>query len=221
VTTLGAIIVRGRPIAVRAIVHGWEKTGLHFTALARTSKTRVIMNHWTGAENPAVQLFENLRRSRLSVHFAVDVTGEVWQFMDTEAYGAHCRAYGANAYSVGIEYICRGNNLGAPTRGIIRQRKIDTLHGARVTFDDLSQAQIFAGVALNEALCGAYGLPMRVPELPTGEVLGDVLSAREAAQFTGCAGHLEWEAKKVDPARTLLQEIRDRGRQLQGPLGVA
>jgi N-acetyl-anhydromuramyl-L-alanine amidase AmpD len=219
--TLGYIVVRGKSVPVRAVVHGFDKTGMHFTALARTSKCRVVINHWTGAENPPAKLFENMRRSRLSVHFACDVTGELWQFMDAEAYGAHCRGYGANAYSVGIEFICRGSNFGAPNNGIIRKRRFDVLHGTRVAYDDLTLSQIFAGVALNEALCGAYGLPMRVPE-QGADVYTGVLSARQAAIYEGCAGHLNFEPKKHDPGATLLRAIRDCGRGIEGPpLGVA
>jgi N-acetyl-anhydromuramyl-L-alanine amidase AmpD len=218
--TPGYIIVRGAPVSVRAVVHSFHQTGMQFSALARTSKCRVIVNHWTGAENPPNRLFENLRADRKSVHFACDVTGELWQFMDAEAYGAHCRGYGANAYSVGIEFICRGNNFGAPNKGIVRPRRFDVLHGSRVAYDDLTPLQITAGVALNEALCGAYGLPMRVPE-KDGDYFTGVLSAREAATFTGCAGHENFEPKKVDPGATLLRAIRDRGRELEPPLGVA
>lgn len=218
-----AIVVGGKAVELRAPwpVHLWTETKMHFTAAARTRPTRAVINHWTGAENPPDRLFENLKKGRLSVHFAIDVTGEIWQYMDAHAYGAHCAAQGMNAFSVGIENIGRGNNFGAPNRGILRQRAFETIHGTKVMYDDLTPAQLGAGVALNEALCLAYGLPMRVPEHPKGDVLSLVLSARDAAAFSGCAGHLHFEPKKIDPGLGLLRAIRDRGRALSPPEGVA
>lgn len=221
---IDVFIAGGVEIPIDAVVHTWEAHTLVFTTSLRSHETRAIVNHWTAAENPPDRVFANMKNHRnaltqklepLSVHFVVDAIGEVWQFADTDARCSHCKAHEANSWTVGIEFVCRGDNFAAPQRGHIRQRSSGVIHGDRVSYDDLTAAQIQTGIRLNEALCKVYSLPMRVPETSTGELYNTELPAKYIARFAGCLAHFELERKKRDPGLTLMLAIQERGRELE------
>jgi hypothetical protein len=216
-TVEGAILVRGQPIACEAPVRTWHETGLKFPATKRRAETRVCLAHWTGAENPPDRVHANMMARRLSVHFVIDAAGVVWQMLDADVFGAHCQ--GANAYSVGMEIINRGNGLTLPDRGVVRPILRERIHGVWTRYAGFTKAQVASCLALCESLCRAYGLPMAVPTR-AGEVLATTMTAAEAKRFRGCAGHMHFERGKVDCGVALLEAIRARGVELAGP-GVA
>jgi hypothetical protein len=214
----GHIICRGSRVQVPFPVQTWETTGWQFHGRNRTHG-RVIVQHWTGAENAPVNMYANMLNHTnvykiaepLSVHFAIDQMGLIYQLADTELKCVHTP--GANAFSIGIEHIGRGSDLSKPAKGWERERVTDTIHGHRVRYDNLLPAQIEASVRLNEALCALYGLPMRVPEDAAGKLLSTKLTDEQASVFRGCAGHLHFGIKN-DPGLRLLQAIQERGREL-------
>jgi N-acetyl-anhydromuramyl-L-alanine amidase AmpD len=222
---VNAIVVRGCHRPIDAIVHTWVKTGLHFTCRMRPSRTRWIVNHWTGSENPPETLHRNMKNAvnsltkkpePKSVHFAVDALGEIYQFADTDARCAHAKAHHGNSISIGIEFICRGDDDKMPSRGIVRERQSDIIHGAIVTYDDLTAAQIAAGVELNEVLCAEYKIPLAVPRRGN-DVYSTELPLSFLARFHGCVGHYMLEKKKRDPGLSLMRAIDARARALQPP----
>lgn len=215
----GVIIVHGERVTVDARVKTWHETGLAFPERRGRSVTSAVVLHWTGAENPPDRLFANMRAARLSVHFAIDQQGSVWQFMDAHLRGAHCHAHGANGFAVGCELINRGSDLKCPTQGIERQLRREAIHGRAVTYAAFTEPQITAALALTEALCRTYGLPMLVPR-ERGDVLATAMSLGEARAFRGVVGHLNFERGKVDPGLELLRRVHQRGVELIGP-GVA
>jgi N-acetyl-anhydromuramyl-L-alanine amidase AmpD len=214
-----SFIARGESVSIAGVdVHTWIEHGMHFTSRMRALPTRAIVNHWTGGENGPSDLYRNLREHRglagipepLSVHFAVDAGGEVWQFADTEARCSHARGHGANSWAIGIEFICRGT-AGSPRWTVERERRHDRIHGRMVSYDDLTGAQIETGIRLNAALCEVYKLPLVVPESRSDVISGE-LTAAQVVSFRGCLGHLHVEAQKNDPGLTLLRAIGAFGR---------
>jgi hypothetical protein len=224
------IYVGGDPWYIDAEVRGWREHGLHFATPMRTL-TKVVINHWTGAENSPMQMFNSMRLHTsaktghpepLSVQFAVDALGVIWQFADASARCSHCAgSYDGevrpNSFSVGIEFICRGTALDAPSKGVQRQRAHDMIHGHLTTYDDLTPAQVASGIKLNEALCAAYELPMRVPQ-KGGDVYATALPAAYASSYRGCAGHLNFQLGKSDPGLSLLRALHEYGRAVHPTL---
>ena len=205
----GEIIVRGRPIRCLAPVKNWTTTGMHFLARFRTQPTRYVINHWTGSENSAADVFRNMSDRGVSVHFIVDQLGEVYQCADTDARLAHCAENGGNTYGVGIEIINRGHGK-APAKGFERVRRTESIHGVKTTYGEFFPAQIAAVIALNEALCSIYSLPLVLP-LKDGDVWPGKLPAMVLSRHRGPAGHLHFDDDKPDPGLDLLRRIHRHG----------
>lgn len=206
-------------------VRGPADHGMKFRGRFRTS-TWQITNHTTGAENSPHQMFANMQGHRdeetgapepLSVHFAVDPEGRIYQFADTELRCSHVGTL-ANAWTVGIEFICRFTNLNAPRKGTVRTRATDFIHGHAVVYDALTDKQLSIGVKLNEALCELYDLPMQAPLAPSGDVWATVLEGPQLTRYRGCTGHLHYRRAKSDPGLRLLRAIQERGQERGGHL---
>lgn len=210
------IVCRGMDIPVDFPVRGFAETGFRFVGRHRAI-TSVIVNHWTGAENPPGVVYNSLSTHKnafnapepLSIHFVVDWAGIVYQMADTELRGAHCRAQGLNGLSIGIEFIGRGSALDAPSRNVVRDLVEETLHGRRVKYYELTDAQTRTGVKLNRTLCNLYGLPFRVPVDADGRPHLSLLSDSQMRAFTGCVAHGHAEAKKIDCGLKLLRAIHE------------
>jgi N-acetyl-anhydromuramyl-L-alanine amidase AmpD len=213
--SLDAIIVNGQEVACDAKVFTWHETGMQFDCHVMRRRTSNVVVHWTGAENPPEQMFENLRAHTnalgkpepLSVHFAVDAQGDVYQFCDAQAFGAH--AQGVNDRTVGIEVVCRGDAT-TPTRGVQRQVVAEKIHGQTVAYSAFTPAQTRTVLALTESLCRAYSLPMKVPLLGD-DVYPTELPAIARATFQGVIGHLHVRRGKRDPGLKILRAIHARG----------
>lgn len=216
------LIVRGVAVQVPFDVQQYADTGWEFIGRPRTV-TKYVCTHHTGAENPPAALYHTLqthsvlgKKVPMSIHFCVDQRDLVYQMADVETRCVHAGA--ANAYSVGIEFISRGNNLKAPSRGIRRDRVTETVHGAALTYDELLPEQVASGVQLIETLCMLYALPVRVPEDVNRNVVAKELSEEQFALHTGVIGHLHVpdpdHRHKVDPGLRILRAVQAHGRQL-------
>lgn len=214
-----AIIVRGELVPCDADVLTWRESGLLIVAPSR-KVTRAVVNHWTGAENSPELLYRNLVASRKSVHFAIDAAGIVWQFCDAESFCAHAK--GANAWAVGIEIVnradSRAQNLivqegpgrrtyGKLGRGVVRELLEEEIHGKRVRYRAFTPEQVRSAIALNVALCSAYGLPLSVP-LRDHDVAATVLPQHELRKYRGVLGHLHLKESKRDPGLALLRALQ-------------
>ena len=213
----GAVIVGGELWPCAARVRTWhESGGLQFPVTKTRSETRVVVLHWTGAENPPEALHRNMVRAGLAVHFVIDQEGRIWQMMDADRFGAHCAAHGANSYSVGVELINRGSGLDLPDKGVLRPELSEIIHGKAVRYAGFTYLQMLACLALTETLCRAYALPMVVP-LRGKDVLPTAMTLSEARRWRGCAGHFQFEPGKVDPGLELLRAVQTRGALSPGP----
>lgn len=225
---MGSIIVGGAAWPCGLPVVPWDESGMYFAAATRTrAATRWIVNHWTGSENTARDVWRNMSTHRdrtgklqpLSVHFIIDQLGVIYQCSDAETRCAHAPDLGGNSYGVGIELINRGHGLRLPAKGFRRELRTETIHRANVTYGAFFEPQIIAAQALNRALCAAYALPLEVPRAPDGSIVTNMLTTGQAEHFRGVLGHYHLDPVKPDPGVALLAAIvRPLGPL---PLGVA
>lgn len=214
-----ALFFCGRLMQVPFIVRTWVQHGMHYRGHYR-SETTLVVNHATGAENAPHQVFESLRARTppLSIHFVVDPEGKIFQFADTELRCSHTGT-DENARSIGIEFVSRGHDFSVPKKGVARLRKTVRIHGRMVPFDALTPAQVKSGVDLNEALCGLYGLPFRVPKNSAGKLWSGTLATLDALRFTGCVEHLHLKSTKNDCYLEMMAAIDQRAKERSGLLG--
>jgi N-acetyl-anhydromuramyl-L-alanine amidase AmpD len=215
-----SLIMRGESVPCAATVRTWHEHGLRYTGLAKRTGTFYVVNHWTGSENPPPAVYSNVRKRALSIHFVIDRDGTVWQFADADDRCAHAGVTVGNAFGLGIEIINRAHETGVPTYGVVRPLRKERIHGRELIYAGFLPAQIEAAVALNEALCNAYGLPMRVPMLPdASDVSAAVLTPPELRKFRGCLPHSAFKADKMDCGLELLRALHARGLSRELPVG--
>lgn len=213
------VMCRDMAIPVDYAVRPWRETGFHFTGRNRRLTTSVVL-HATASENPPAAVFHNLGAHKnklgqpepLSVHFCVDKDGVVYQMADTELRASHCAAHGLNSLSIGIEFVNRMTALDLPSRGTKRDRVTESIHHRRVTYYELTLAQLRVGVRLTRTLCNLYGLPYRVPLDEAGEPTLYALPESRLRVYTGILGHAHAEENKVDPGLGILRAIQEAGR---------
>lgn len=139
---------------------------------AFTQRPHSITLHWTGAENPASRVIQTLDASDLSIHFVVE-KGRIVQTADLATMCAH--AGGANAYSIGIEIVCRGfasreDVVGSDLRdrdeldwNEPRDVYTDVIGGRSVRMASYGPQQRDLAMWLVESLCGLLEIPRVVP----------------------------------------------------------
>lgn len=201
-----AIVVRGEPVYVGREVRVWTEHGMHFDGLGRRTETRAVVQHWTGGEGDARQVFRTLRTRKpvpLSAHFFVDAAGVIWQFSDADDRCLHAGI--ANGWSVGIEYQNRGN-ANAEERGVRREVIVERIHGHEAKRTTMLVEQTASGIALTDALLRAYGLPWAVP-MDGADVASTFLPRAALDSWRGILGHLHLTDRKVDPGLTLLRAL--------------
>lgn len=217
------IYCRGAQMPTPFPVRTWDDHGLRWTGRSRL-RTSVILNHWTAAENPPIQVFENMSAHKgrdgkpepLSVHFVVDPFGTIFQFADTELRAAHCarpERNSANGWSIGIEYQCRGHDTKVPTRGVTRHKTVARIHGRLISYAELTERQLYVGTLLNQFLSDLYGLPFTVPVDETGAIVQDCLPERELMLYRGSACHFHFEPNKPDCGVGILKAIKERSEE--------
>lgn len=227
---MDGMYVDGKRVSLSVPVATWDEHGMRFSVSRDRKIHRAVMLHWTAGENPAERVFANLRAHKsaetgkpepLSVHFVVEPAGAIYQLADTHARCSHAgKPYNANDWSLGIEFVCRGDAYGVALKpGIERPRCTDVIHGERCTYDSLTSAQLASGIVLIEALLREYQLPQAVP-MRRGDVVADELNALEVAKFRGALGHMHIKRGKRDPGARLLRVLAARWGLLK-PQGVA
>lgn len=199
---MGIIFCGGRPIECEAEVRTWRtQLKLNFPRLKMRTETRAVCIHHTGGEGDAAQVHRTLVERGLSVQFCVDQLGVVTQYADAETRCSHAKS--ANGWSIGIE-VCSaaGPTPGKHGRALVRE----SVHGVEATRATFLPAQVKAVLALTEALCAAYELPMVVP-MRGKDVLSTVMEPDEMASFRGVCGHLQLDRAKVDPGLMILRAV--------------
>lgn len=193
-----AVVIAGARVPCAVPVVLWGDSGLLFkSATARRKQTRVIFIHWTGSENAPKDVHRNMTARKTSVHFILPPDGVIYQTADADRQCAHVKT--ANAFSVGIEVVCRGDDREVPHKGVVRSEVTENVHGRPVRYACFTGAQSLSLLVLCTLLCDTYHLPVQVPIDRRGELITSVLSTVEQARFRGIAGHYHYFAGKADP----------------------
>jgi N-acetyl-anhydromuramyl-L-alanine amidase AmpD len=204
---MGELFAGGKRVEVGFPILHTHK--LHVSRMRK--RTDLIVEHWTGGENPVDTFVGTLKTRGLSCHFFVDHEGSVYQLCDADALAAHAR--GHNARSVGVEI--QNHATGDPVvRGIRREVVLEDVHGVPERRATFTPAQVAATIKLTEALCAHYGLPFAVP-MDGRDVVRTTLPVHELAEYRGVVGHYHLTRRKRDPGLALMRAIaatRTRGR---------
>lgn len=195
------IITGGKEVPSDVSVSSWLDHGSCFRKLLRRRSTTKIVLHWTGAENHAQTMFDNLTEKQLSVHFCIDQFGKVWQFADLADTCWHAGRLddgftSANEDTIGIEIINRaGEDQGDKwKRPMVNGREW------------FLPAQVNAVRGLCASLCRYYKLPMAAP-MQDGQVITKALTTGRWRQHRGIVGHYHARSTKLDPGPELLAAV--------------
>lgn len=177
---------------------------------------KMFVVHWDGCLNSR-QMAEVLKERGLSVHFAIDNDGTIYQLLDTKDVAWHAK--GVNTQSVGVEIAnaveLRHNkwykNNGFEKRPII---PIPKLNGKQLPpVLGFYPQQIEALKALIEAVSGVHSIPLQVPLDKGGNLVMGVDKRVAGRSFSGIVGHFHVTSEKVDPVglpfEKIIQEIKD------------
>jgi len=213
--TTNAIIVNGDPVYVGRPVRLWNETGLAFRDRPKRTETRAVWLHLTGGERGGDGVFETLHDRGVSVNFCIDQDGTIWQYCDASVATAHAGGsdvvLSANPWAVGIE-ICNRANAEPSHKRWPREVASDVIRGEPFKATRFYPAQIQSAVALCNALCRAYGLPMDVPREVDGSIAARTLTIDELRSFRGVGGHFHNHLGKRDPGTEVLKSVADAGK---------
>lgn len=218
-TTVAGIIVRGRVVPAPGLQCVLPDTdGLWFTpentrVRARAKPADLLVFHDTAGEGSGPRIYRTLLAKRLSVHFAIDRAGLVWQFCDPALVSCAHVGRGYNSRSVGVEI---ANAVFSPgirpgiwaniSRYYLtgRERLLgrpvvhETYRGRGRRVLGHLEPQRAAVAALARALLACFPtIPACLPRLEPG---GKVHGRRVPADYAGIAAHLHLTDSHVDPA---------------------
>jgi hypothetical protein len=221
VTTGNAVIVNGEPVFVGRPVRVWTETGLHFPGRPKRTETRAVWLHHTGGENSADGVYRTLRAAGTSVNFFIDQEGVIWQFADAMLATAHAGGdkvvLSANPWAIGVEIANRANNEATHRpNGKAHQwpRELcdDVIRGKHLRVTRFYPEQIASAVALCEALCKAFGLPLAAPVEEDGKVVARTMTIDELRELRGVGAHYLNHFTKNDPGTEVLLAVNERGK---------
>lgn len=201
-------------------VRTWHDTGLTWPVgtsrvALRTRSPDLVVLHATDGEGNAKTVHRVLSTRGYSVHFVVESSGRVVQFVDA-ATRSCAHTGGLNDRSVGIEVACRmsaaenpGRELGPRPRDEHAYQVVATKGGVkrwvrsrRAPCWGLYPAQLRALELLVPALCRQMGVP---PELADER---DYVPLAERAALRGVVGHVQVTTGHADPPLAALAFFR-------------
>lgn len=206
------ITVGGEQVPCASPVTSWHEHGLTFAGLRPRKDTHAVCHHWTAGRGLGKQVHRTLLNRGLSVHFLIEPSGQIVQYVDADMRCSHAGT--ANAWSVGIEIVNAAG--GIPSSGQILLK--ETIHGREFVYTSFTAAQVRAALDLTESLCRAYKLPMAVP-MDGRDVLATVMQPSALKAFRGVIGHFHANGGKRDPGLALLRAVA--AHKLRGVNGAA
>lgn len=176
---------------------------------------KMFVVHWDGCLNSR-QMARVLQERGLSVHFAIDNDGTIYQLLDTKNIAWHAR--GVNTQSVGVEIAnaveLRHNkwykNNGFEKRPII---PIPKLNGKQLSpVLGFYPQQVEALKALIKAVSSAHSIPLQLPLDKEGKFVQGVDKRVAGRSFSGVVGHFHVTTEKRDPVglpfERIIEEIK-------------
>jgi len=198
-----------------------EADGLRLTSGYKTvQEKRKVTNfvcHWDVCLS-SESCFKVLKNRGISVHFAIDNDGTIYQFLDCNHIAYHAGSTKWNSNSVGVEianaYYPKHQgwykSKGFGERPLWENKKV---HGSTLEpFLGFYDVQLQALQALMKAMNKAYEIPFVCPTAPNGETSTGVSSVAAAGRFNGFISHYHLKKEKIDCAgldlKQLLEEIK-------------
>jgi N-acetyl-anhydromuramyl-L-alanine amidase AmpD len=207
-----ALIWNGEQIPCEAHVIDWRSSGLRFNdgangCHARRKAPKLLLIHFTGAENPPPVMFANMQKTVRSVEFGMDYYGQIWQFADPAKI--HCaHAEGANTFSFGIEIQNRGVPTPlAATGRFPRGTYVEQMPWGRQAYTFFTAAQLEELEKLIDALTDAKVLPAKLA-VAKKDIRKRIPKAAWSS-LRGVAGHYHCDTDpgKIDPGPQVFDEL--------------
>jgi hypothetical protein len=203
------------------VVLPFAGNGMKLTSGYRTVREkREVTNfvcHWDVCLS-SKSCYKVLKQRGISVHFAIDNDGTIYQFMDCNHIGWHAGSSKWNNNSVGVEianaYYPKYQNWykahGHGARPTWRNKEV---HGKVLEpFLGFYDVQLQALQALMEAMNKAYDIPLECPLGVDGDTATTVDAKAAAGRFNGFISHYHLKKTKIDCAgldlKQLLEEIK-------------
>lgn len=210
---MGELIINGVGRPVNATVRTWHETGLEFPhgecgSRDRSHPCRLGVLHWTGGEGDGPRVHRVLHDRGLSIHFALDREGVIWQYADPGLTACAHVGKSANPVSWGVEVVDYGwvaKGARVPARGVPRERYEAVIQGQKMTVADYLPDQYCALGALCDVVCDTLGIPRVVWPGPS-----ELAPWSELGAFTGMCGHMHISRRKADPGTRPLDWLRKR-----------
>jgi len=206
----------------------WDKVVLPFNAnglkltkgykkMTKQRKPKFFVSHWDVCLS-SESCYKVLKKRGLSVHFAIDNDGTIYQFLDMNHIAYHAGKH--NSYSVGVEisnayypkYQGWYKRHGFGERPMVEDAHV---HGNKMKpFMDFYPAQVGALKALMKAVNGAMPwIPLECPLDRNGKTSYTVDKDAAKNKFSGFVSHYHLTKGKIDCAnldlKKLLGEIKD------------
>ena len=160
-----------------------------------------------------------LKQRGISVHFAIDNDGTIYQFMDMNDVAYHAGGKTWNNKSIGVEianaYYPKYQNWykknGLEERPLVKGAKV---HGKTLDpFMDFYPEQYEALQALMKAVHEATGIPLKAPLDRSGNTNTTVSKKCADGKFEGFISHYHLKKGKIDCAnldlKTILENIKN------------
>lgn len=210
------------PIDWHKVVLPFNANGLKLTKgykkMTKQRKPKMFVSHWDVCLS-SKSCFRVLQRRGLSVHFAIDNDGTIYQFMDMNHIAYHAGGK-HNTTTVGVEisnaYYPKHNawykRNGFGERPIIEGQ---TVHGKSMKpFTDFYPVQKEALKALMKAVHGAMPwIPLECPLDENGETSYALDLEASKNRYSGFVSHYHLTKRKIDCAgldlKKLLEEIKN------------
>jgi len=210
------------PIEWHKVVLPFNANGLKstrgFKKMTKVRKPKMFVSHWDVCLS-SESCFKVLEKRGLSVHFAIDNDGTIFQFLDMNHIAYHAGGK-FNTTSVGVEisnaYYPKYNSWykrqGFGERKLIKGQKI---HGKSMKpFTDFYPVQKQALKALMKAVHGAMPwIPLECPVDTNGETSYAIDPVASKNRYSGFVSHYHLTKRKIDCAgldlKRLLEEIKN------------
>jgi len=188
-----------------------------FKKMTQKRDPKFFVCHWDVCLSSET-CFRVLKKRGISVHFAIDNDGTIYQFMDMNDVAYHAGSRKWNNASVGVEitnafypkYQDWYKKKGFGERPVIKDAMV---HGSKLeTHLGFYPVQIQALQALMKAVHKATGMPLKAPLDRKGNTSTKVSKPVADGRFEGFVSHYHLTNRKIDCAgldiKKLLEEIK-------------